>query len=58
MTPLPLEITPGDVKARLDNGERVRLIDVREPHEFQQAAIAGGASKSTQRSPGTDLFQR
>ena len=38
---LPLEITPGEVKKRLDAGEKVRLIDVREPFEFQQCHIEG-----------------
>jgi rhodanese-related sulfurtransferase len=35
------EITPQDVKRRLDAGERLRLIDVREPFEVQQASITG-----------------
>ena len=35
------EITPQDVKRRLDAGEKLRLIDVREPFEVQQACIAG-----------------
>ena len=39
--PPPLEITPGAVKQRLDSGEKLRLIDVREPFEFQQARIEG-----------------
>jgi rhodanese-related sulfurtransferase len=39
--PPPLEITPGAVKQRLDLGEKLRLIDVREPFEFQQAHIEG-----------------
>lgn len=38
---LPLEITPQDVKRRLDTGERLTLIDVREPAEFQAARIPG-----------------
>ena len=38
---VPLEVTPRDVKERLDRGEKLRLVDVREPHEFQQAHIAG-----------------
>jgi rhodanese-related sulfurtransferase len=37
----PLETTPRDVKKRLDAGERLHLIDVREPYEHQQASIAG-----------------
>jgi rhodanese-related sulfurtransferase len=38
---LPLEITPAEVKQRLASGEKLRLIDVREPFEFQQAHIDG-----------------
>src|SRR4051794_18693597 len=38
---IPLEITPGEVKERLERGEKLRLVDVREPHEFQQARIEG-----------------
>ncbi|MBI1789689.1 MAG: hypothetical protein HYR60_19315 [Acidobacteria bacterium] len=37
----PIEISPREVKALLDSRERPRLIDVREPFEFQQACIAG-----------------
>jgi rhodanese-related sulfurtransferase len=37
----PLEITPREVKQRLDAGERLRLIDVREPREHQTARIEG-----------------
>jgi len=40
-TALPLEITPQDVQRRLHTGEKLALIDVREPHEFQLARIAG-----------------
>ena len=36
-----LEITPQDVKRRMDAGENLRLIDVREPFEVQQASING-----------------
>jgi len=38
---LPLEITPQDVKRRVEAGEWLTLIDVREPPEFQTARIAG-----------------
>ena len=41
MPDLPLEIAPAQVKQRLDSGDKVRLIDVREPFEHQQASIAG-----------------
>lgn len=36
-----MEISPQEVKRRLDSGEKLRLIDVREPGEFQQARIEG-----------------
>ena len=39
--PEPLQITPREVKQRLDTGEKLRLVDVREPFEFQQARIEG-----------------
>jgi rhodanese-related sulfurtransferase len=38
----PLEITPQEVKRQIDNGVAVRLVDVREPFEFQQARIESG----------------
>ena len=38
---VPLEINPKDVKRKLDKGERVRLIDVREPFETDQVRIEG-----------------
>lgn len=37
----PLETTPREVKRRLDAGESLHLIDVREPFEHVQASIAG-----------------
>jgi len=37
---LPLEIVPREVRRRLDSGENIALIDVREPGEFQLARIA------------------
>jgi rhodanese-related sulfurtransferase len=37
---LPLETTANDVKRRLDDGEALQLIDVREPFEHQTAQIA------------------
>jgi rhodanese-related sulfurtransferase len=36
-----LQITPKEVKQRLDAGEKLRLIDVREPFEYAQARIEG-----------------
>jgi len=38
---MPLEISPSEVKRRLAAGEKLALIDVREPGEFQIARIAG-----------------
>jgi rhodanese-related sulfurtransferase len=35
------EIDPAEVKRRLDSGEAVRMLDVREPFEHQQASIQG-----------------
>jgi rhodanese-related sulfurtransferase len=37
----PIEIDPSEVKRRLDAGENMRLIDVREPFEHQQSHIEG-----------------
>jgi rhodanese-related sulfurtransferase len=36
-----MEVLPSEVKRRLDAGERLYLIDVREPLEFQLARIEG-----------------
>jgi rhodanese-related sulfurtransferase len=36
-----MEIDPREVKRRLDAGEKIRLIDVREPFEYRQARIEG-----------------
>jgi rhodanese-related sulfurtransferase len=36
-----LEITPAEVKQRLDRGEKLVLIDVREPWEFSVCRIEG-----------------
>jgi rhodanese-related sulfurtransferase len=37
---LAIEISPQDIKRRLDSGEKLHLIDVREPAEFAVARIA------------------
>ena len=37
----PIEVSPAEVKARLDAGERLFLIDVRQPEEHKLASIAG-----------------
>jgi rhodanese-related sulfurtransferase len=36
-----MEVSPQEVKRRLDAGEKLQLIDVREPHEYAQARIEG-----------------
>lgn len=41
MADLPLEVTPRDVKQLLDSGQPVKLLDVREPQEYQMSSIAG-----------------
>jgi rhodanese-related sulfurtransferase len=38
---LPMEIPVQDVKQKLDAGEKLFLIDVREPGEFEVTRIAG-----------------
>jgi adenylyltransferase/sulfurtransferase len=38
---LPLEVTPADVKRRLDAGEKLILLDCREPSEQALTAIPG-----------------
>jgi rhodanese-related sulfurtransferase len=35
------EITATDLKERLDSGDDIQIIDVREPHEFEVARIPG-----------------
>ena len=37
--PMDYEITPEDVKAKLDRGEAFTLLDVREPWEFEVARL-------------------
>lgn len=41
MTDLAFEVTPADVRRRLDAGESLHLIDVRQPEEFAIARIDG-----------------
>ncbi len=40
-TGMDYEITPEEVKAKLDQGEGFTLLDVREPWEFETAHMAG-----------------
>jgi rhodanese-related sulfurtransferase len=39
--PEPIEVSPSTVKQRLDSGEKLRLVDVREAFEHRQARIEG-----------------
>jgi rhodanese-related sulfurtransferase len=41
VTDPPIEMPPTELKARLDSGESVRLIDVREPEEYAVCRIEG-----------------
>jgi rhodanese-related sulfurtransferase len=43
MAELSLEITPAQLKTRLNSGEHIRLIDVREPEEHAVCQIEGAA---------------
>jgi rhodanese-related sulfurtransferase len=58
--PLPLEITAQQVKAKLDQGEKLHLIDVREPNEFAIASIANAVLVPMRSVPGElqDLEKR
>ena len=55
-TDLPMETSPQDVQRRLAAGEKLFLIDVREPNEFQQARI-DGAELVTMRTVPASLQQ-
>jgi len=56
----PLEISVTDVKRRLDAGEKLHLIDVREPQEFLLAKIEGATLVPMRSIPGEvqDLEKR
>ena len=41
VTELPIEMPPAELKALLDAGKGVRLIDVREPEEYAVCRIEG-----------------
>jgi rhodanese-related sulfurtransferase len=38
---IPLEITPEEVKAKMDRGNALRMVDVREPEEHRICRIEG-----------------
>lgn len=56
----PLEVSATAVKQRLDAGEKLHLIDVREPHEFLLAKIDGATLVPMRSVPGElqDLEKR
>ena len=47
-----MEVSPQEVKRRIDAGEKLHLIDVREPHEYAQARIEGGELIPMRTVPG------
>ena len=49
---MDFEIAPAEVKRRLDAGEKLHLIDVREPNEFALARIEGSALIPMRQVPG------
>jgi rhodanese-related sulfurtransferase len=49
---MDFEIAPSEVKQRLDAGEKLHLIDVREPNEFALAHIEGGELIPMRQIPG------
>jgi rhodanese-related sulfurtransferase len=49
---LNFEIAPSEVKRRLDAGEKLHLIDVREPNEFAIARIEGSELIPMRQVPG------
>ncbi len=50
--PGPLEVSVRDVKQRLDAGESLHLIDVREPNEFAMCKIEGATLVPMRTVPG------
>jgi rhodanese-related sulfurtransferase len=50
--PLLLEATPAEVKRRIDSGEKLWLIDVREPQEYAQSRIEGSELVPMRTVPG------
>ncbi len=50
--PEVLEISVREVQQRIDAGEKLHLIDVREPHEFAIASIAGASLVPMRQVPG------
>ncbi|HEY7334727.1 MAG TPA: rhodanese-like domain-containing protein [Bryobacteraceae bacterium] len=49
---LPMEVSPGDVKRRIEAGEKLNFIDVREPSELALAQLKGAESIPMRQIPG------
>jgi rhodanese-related sulfurtransferase len=49
---MDFEITASEVKRRMDAGEKLHLIDVREPNEFAMARIEGSELIPMRQVPG------
>ncbi|MGA3188326.1 MAG: rhodanese-like domain-containing protein [Bryobacteraceae bacterium] len=49
---MDFEITASEVKRRMDAGEKLHLIDVREPNEFAMARIKGSELIPMRQVPG------
>ena len=64
--PSPLEITPTELKRRLDRGDRLTIVDVREPHEYQINRIHGSVliplgdipKRFNELDPGAELIMQ
>jgi rhodanese-related sulfurtransferase len=52
-TSLPLEISPHEIQRRIDAGEPLALIDVREPEEFAVTRIEGATLIPMRNIPAT-----
>ncbi|MBI2069047.1 MAG: rhodanese-like domain-containing protein [Elusimicrobia bacterium] len=63
-TPGEENVAAREIKSRLDNGERVNLLDVREPWEYETAKIEGAKliplaeldQRKTELDPNTELI--
>ncbi|QHT63666.1 rhodanese-like domain-containing protein [Paenibacillus lycopersici] len=61
---IPREITPQEVEARLSQGERLYMVDVREPDEWAAGHVAGAvhlplsqlAGRRHELEPGRELI--
>ena len=47
-------ITVEELKQRMDSGEKINLIDCREPHEYEEANLGGQISSSWKNTDHAD----